>query len=1095
MPSEPLFDFAVPDDLLRDAVTNVKDPEVVADLAVMPGTGEGKPPPLVGILRTSGYAPLVLLTAAALVPGTFGNGISLVGRDLQTSFHMSNASLGAVAFIAQVSQLLWAVPLALWADRGSRKVVAAVALLIFAGFGSLMALSPNVWWFAFLYLAASVGTGVNNTVHNSYLSDAYPTEGRGRIFSWHNLSDPLSQTVGILIFGYVVTVAHDWRYGLLVALVGIPLGLALFTLREPEKGANESSHILKASGMDLHTQQEGAPRVLLGSAVTRLLRVRSLYYELVAVAILGFAGTGAPLFGNLFFIDKFHLDTASRSEVYAIIGLAAFLGLPLAYVFGDRYFRRAPQRPLVIAGICITLYGGFFVLSLYVPELWMCVLLQFLAAAAVSPLAICIFLTLAATAPPEMRTICFAMFGVYSLVFGGFTGSVVLGAVSDSIGGLHGIVVSLSLIAPVCAVGGLLLVLGSRSVRRDITLVIEDVIERYTEGRRRQAGGAIPALQVHNLDFYYDTNQVLFDVNLEVAEGEMVALLGTNGAGKSTLLRAVSGLGHPHRGVIRLFGMNSTYLEPEQIIDQGVALLVGGKMTFPGLSVRDNLRIGSHTLRRDRARSALRPRGSPGALPRVERPARPAGGDALGRGAADAGAVPGHDDRAPAPHDRRALARPGPHGRRAPHGHGAPHQRGRDHGDPGRAEPQPRSQPGRPLLLHGAWCHPLRGAHLGAHGPRRPAATGLPRHGRGRAGQLMLALSAPDFVLVQGVFYGLGYGLLAVGLVLVYRTNRVLNFAQGQIGVIAAVFLVKLTGDFKFNYWFALALSIGLAAFTGALSELVLRRLFTRPRVLVMVATIGLSYVLLALTALPFIRPSNLYKPVPVPFDLSFSLGPFIITPTEVLTLIVAPIVTVALVLAVRFTSWGLSMRAMSENADSARLSGVWIRRTSTLTWTVAGALSAFTAILNAPNQTSALDPGALAGSPPLRPHGGPHRRHDQLDRGLRGRGGDGDLPRVAPVERRVTGQAAVHPLPRRDGGAPDPGARPAHRGAGRAQQLGSRCGDDGARRARMCCGVGSLRRGRGCASSSLRPRRSSCRSATTCSSARSASTPWSRCP
>jgi ABC-type branched-subunit amino acid transport system permease subunit len=220
---------------------------------------------------------------------------------------------------------------------------------------------------------------------------------------------------------------------------------------------------------------------------------------------------------------------------------------------------------------------------------------------------------------------------------------------------------------------------------------------------------------------------------------------------------------------------------------------------------------------------------------------------------------------------------------------------------------------------------------------------------------VLAALSAPNFVLVQGLFYGLGYGLLALGLVLVYRTNRVLNFAQGQIGVIAAVFLVKLTADFKFNYWFALILSIGLAAFVGALSELILRRLFNRPRVLVMVATIGLSYVLLALTALPFIRPSNLYKPVPVPFDLSITLGPVIITPTEVLTLIVAPLVTIALVLAVRFTPWGLSMRAMSENADSARLSGVWIRRTSTLTWTVAGALSAFTAILNAPNQTSAL--------------------------------------------------------------------------------------------------------------------------------------------
>ena len=71
--------------------------------------------------------------------------------------------------------------------------------------------------------------------------------------------------------------------------------------------------------------------------------------------------------------------------------------------------------------------------------------------------------------------------------------------------------------------------------------------------------------------------------------------------------------------------------------------------------------------------------------------------------------------------------------------------------------------------------------------------------------------------------------------------------------------------------------------------------------------------------------------------------------------MIVAPIVAIALAVAVRSTNWGLSMRAMSENADSARLSGVWIRRTSTLTWTVAGALSAFNAILNAPGQTSAL--------------------------------------------------------------------------------------------------------------------------------------------
>ena len=233
MTEEPLSDFAVPDDLLREAVQHARDPDVLADVTLMPGTGDGKPPPLLGILRTSGYAPLVLMTGAALIPGTFGNGITLIGRNLQDSFHMSNASLGAVAFVAQVAQLLWAVPLALWADRGSRKLVAGLSLLIFAAFGSAMALSPNVWAFAFLYLGASVGFGVNNTVHNSYLSDAYPVEGRGRVFSWHQLSDPISQTIGILIFGFVVTVAHSWRYGLLVALAGVPMGFALFTLREP----------------------------------------------------------------------------------------------------------------------------------------------------------------------------------------------------------------------------------------------------------------------------------------------------------------------------------------------------------------------------------------------------------------------------------------------------------------------------------------------------------------------------------------------------------------------------------------------------------------------------------------------------------------------------------------------------------------------------------------------------------------------------------------------------------------------------------------------------------------------------------------------
>jgi ABC-type branched-subunit amino acid transport system permease subunit len=216
-------------------------------------------------------------------------------------------------------------------------------------------------------------------------------------------------------------------------------------------------------------------------------------------------------------------------------------------------------------------------------------------------------------------------------------------------------------------------------------------------------------------------------------------------------------------------------------------------------------------------------------------------------------------------------------------------------------------------------------------------------------------MAIPGFVLVQGVVVGLNYGLLALGLVLVYKTNRILNFAQGQLGVVAAVFLVKCTQGFHFDYWFSLVLAIGLAAAMGGLSELVLRRLFNRPRVLVMVATIGLSQVLYVFTALPFILPKNLSRPFPVPIHLSFTMGGFVFSPGEVLTLIVAPVVALALAAFVRFSPWGLAMRAMSENADSARLSGVWVRRTSTVAWTLAGVLSAFTAILASPGQTSVL--------------------------------------------------------------------------------------------------------------------------------------------
>ena len=102
-------------------------------------------------------------------------------------------------------------------------------------------------------------------------------------------------------------------------------------------------------------------------------------------------------------------------------------------------------------------------------------------------------------------------------------------------------------------------------IKSDLSMVVAELREEMDELQRQQANpDEIPALQVNNIDFAYGHVQVLFDVGFEVRKGEVLALLGTNGAGKSTILRAIAGLGTPARGVIRLNGLNVTYVSPEQ---------------------------------------------------------------------------------------------------------------------------------------------------------------------------------------------------------------------------------------------------------------------------------------------------------------------------------------------------------------------------------------------------------------------------------------------------------------------------------------------------------------------------------------------------
>jgi branched-chain amino acid transport system ATP-binding protein len=100
-------------------------------------------------------------------------------------------------------------------------------------------------------------------------------------------------------------------------------------------------------------------------------------------------------------------------------------------------------------------------------------------------------------------------------------------------------------------------------------------------------------LKIENLNFSYGDLKVLWDVNVEVQEGEIVTVVGANGAGKSTLLKNISRLVRPGSGSITFNGVDLNKLEAHEVVDLGVVQVPEGRKIFPQMTVTENLRMGS----------------------------------------------------------------------------------------------------------------------------------------------------------------------------------------------------------------------------------------------------------------------------------------------------------------------------------------------------------------------------------------------------------------------------------------------------------------------------------------------------------------------
>ncbi len=211
-------------------------------------------------------------------------------------------------------------------------------------------------------------------------------------------------------------------------------------------------------------------------------------------------------------------------------------------------------------------------------------------------------------------------------------------------------------------------------------------------------------------------------------------------------------------------------------------------------------------------------------------------------------------------------------------------------------------------------------------------------------------------IVFDGIVQGLAISVIAVGVVLVYRATRIINFAVGNMGVVGAAILSLLVVQYHVPYWvgFAVALVVGLAF--GAIVDLaIIRRLRKSPRVVVLVATIGVSQ-LAAAIAIKIPAPTELTVHYPSAINGMWTVAGVNVRGSDVSVLIIATIALVALTWFLDRTTIGRTVKACASNPRLARLSSISPKMVSTMVWALAAALSTLSIVLIAGQSGAAGD-------------------------------------------------------------------------------------------------------------------------------------------
>lgn len=208
-------------------------------------------------------------------------------------------------------------------------------------------------------------------------------------------------------------------------------------------------------------------------------------------------------------------------------------------------------------------------------------------------------------------------------------------------------------------------------------------------------------------------------------------------------------------------------------------------------------------------------------------------------------------------------------------------------------------------------------------------------------------------LVVNGVSIGSVYALIALGFVIIFKATEVVNFAHASLLLVGGFLIAKLHP--VLGFWAALAAGIAGAALIGALVEfLILRRARTGVHGVLAIVTIGVDIMITAeLTrqiGTDVLAMGDPWR------DRVVHLGPILIAQTRLVALAVAATLIAAFLLAFKFTSWGVALRATAEDAEAAALMGIRLGRVSLGAWAIAGALAAIAALFLCVFPTPGLD-------------------------------------------------------------------------------------------------------------------------------------------